>query len=105
MRLSFGRRINRRRDLRVPVECEVTLRSSDGSGPIHRGLSSDVSLGGMQILTDHAYDVHSRLVLAFDCKALGWGTVSSCAASVMWVDPHPIHGRRRFGVKFDNPDW
>jgi Tfp pilus assembly protein PilZ len=73
------------------------------AAPSHRCLSQDISVGGMQILSDQPYPLNSKVLLAFDCKELGWGQMS-CAASVMWVDPHPTNGRCRLGIKFRDTD-
>lgn len=96
--------INRRNDLRVPVDCEVRLQPLSDMEETRRYRVRDISASGMQILTDRPYPVHSDVRLDFDCKELGWGHLSSFPASVMWVAPHPTNGQCRIGVKFRDSD-
>ena len=97
--------LNRRNDLRVPVRCEVELQPLTDTEKNHpdRFISVDLSVGGMQLLADKPYPINSEVMVAFDCKELGWGPFS-CTASVMWVDPHPTNGHCRIGVKFRGVD-
>ncbi|AFL74591.1 PilZ domain-containing protein [Thiocystis violascens] len=93
---------NRRSDLRVPVRCEVKLQPLADTSLIQEGQVQDISAGGMQILADRPYPVHSQVLLDFECKELGWGHLTSFLASVMWIDPHPTNGHCRLGVKFSD---
>lgn len=93
---------NRRNDLRVPVDCEVHIQPLAGQPQTHACLVQDISVGGMQILTDQLYPLHTELSLDFECKELGWGRLTSFMAAVMWIEPHPTNGHCRMGVKFSD---
>ncbi len=103
--MPLNHRYNRRSDFRVPLQCGVQLQSLDATASIHLGVAQNISVSGMQLLADQLYPAGSQVRLAFHCKELGWGPVSSCLASVRWIDAQPIHGQHRLGVKFEDPDW
>lgn len=100
---------NRRTHQRVPMGCEVQLHPlvasfDEAAECSHDSESRDISAGGMRVWSDRLYPLHARLLLAFECDARDWPSVTSRVGSVVWCSPLPAREGCLLGIKFGDDE-
>ena len=102
---------DRRRHPRLSAEVDVQLQPIDpldnepaSTKTNHYAISRDVSESGMRIWANRSYPVNARLLLTFECRQMGWNTITSRVGLVVWAETLRHEGQYLLGIQFGEAD-